>query len=82
LVISRRRPIGRDLNAQVFRTKFAKRPKYIDVALSPVFRITKISIGEVVGFDDASHDRLYLRDAVKRGEEPLLPGKRMKSGKL
>ena len=39
-------------------------------------------IGEVVGFGDASHDLLYLRDDVSSGEEPQFPDKRVKADKL
>ena len=70
------------LNTQVFAASFAKRPKHINVVLLPLCRITKISIGEVVGFDDASHDLLCLRDDVSRGEEPQFPDKRVKADKL
>ena len=37
--------VGHYLNAQVFATSFAERPKHIDVVPLPVFRIAEISVG-------------------------------------
>ena len=60
---------------QVFTAGFAKRPKHIDVFSLPIFRVTKISIGEAVGFDDVLHDLICLCDDVSGGEEPQSPDK-------
>ena len=46
--------------------------------LIPFFRIAEISIGEVVSFDDESHDLLCPRDHVGIGKEPQFPDKRVK----
>ena len=48
----------------------------------PVFRIVKVSVGEVVGLDDALHDLLRLRDDVGGGKEPQFPDKRVKADEL
>ena len=45
--------------------------------LVPVFRIAKISIGELVGFDDESHDLFCPRDHVSTGKEPQFSDKRV-----
>jgi hypothetical protein len=70
------------LNAQVFATSFAERPKHIEVVPLPVFRIAEISVGEVVDFDDVLHDLLCLCDDVTRGAEPQLPNKGVKPDKF
>jgi hypothetical protein len=74
--------IDSDLNMQLFTASFAKFPKHIDVGLPPFLRIAKISIGEVVSFDDKLHDLLCPRDHVGSREEPQFPDKRVKADKL
>jgi hypothetical protein len=75
-------PIGLYLNVQVFTASFAKRTKHIDIVALPVFRITKISVGEAVGFADVLHDLLCLCDDVCGGEEPQSPDKRVEPDKF
>jgi hypothetical protein len=62
-----------DLNLQVFTASLAKRPKQVDVVVQPVLRVTKIPVGEMVGFDDVLHDLLCLCEDVTRREEPQSP---------
>ena len=60
----------------------AVRTKQIGVLPPAIFRIVKVPVGEVVGFDDAMHDLLCLRDDVGGGKEPQFPNKRVKADKL
>lgn len=75
-------PIDLRLNMQLLPASFTKYPNHIDVGLLPFFQIAKVSVGELVRFDDESHDLPCHRDHAGCGEEPQFSDKSVEVDKL